>query len=103
MAEFAKRIIRDGRRPLRLDDIPDAYLRVKVLEFIRTVESCRLDTVAEEVFAFAKFGCRARNKETVLSRIWEQVDQLIESGEIEQYQVKQRSRQTHVRLGVLRG
>lgn len=103
MVEFAKRIIRDGRKPLRSDDIPDAYLRRKVLEFIRIFESCRLDTLAEEVFAFAKFGPRARNKEAVLSRIWAQVDALIESGEIDQYQVKQRSRQTHVRLGVPRG
>lgn len=99
MAEFAKRIIREGREPLRPDDIPDAYLRGKVLEFIRIFESCRLDTLAEAVFAFAKFGSRARNKEAVLSRIWAQVDELIESGEIEQYQARQRSRQTRVRFG----
>jgi len=54
---------------------------------------------AEEVFAFVKFGCRARNKEVMLSRIWAQVDELIESGEIEQYQVRQRSRQARVRIG----
>ena len=98
MAEFAKRIIRNVREPLRSVDIPDAYLRDKILEYLRIYESCRLDTVAEEVFVFAKFGCRARNKNVVLSRIWAQVDELIESGEIEQYQVNQRSRQTRVRI-----
>ena len=99
MVESAKRIMRDAREPLRSDDIPDAYLRDKILEYLRIYESCRLDTVADEVFAFAKFGCRASNRDTVLSRIWAQVDELIESGEIEQYHARQRSRQTRLRMG----
>lgn len=98
MTGSAKRLIRDAREPLRSDDIPDAYLRGKVLEYLRIYESCRLDTVAEEVFAFAKFGCRSRNREAVLSRIWIQVDELLEIGEIEQCRARQKSQQTRVRL-----
>jgi len=98
MTESAKRIIRDAREPLRSDDIPDTYLRGKILEYIGIYESCRLDTVAEEVFAFAKFGCRSSNKDIVLSRIWVQVDELLETGEIEQCGPRQRSQQMRVRV-----
>lgn len=69
-----------------MDDVPDDYLRSKMLEYIKTRhnQSCRLETLAENVFTFAKFGCRGDNKETLLARIWAIVDALIEAGEIVQ-------------------
>jgi hypothetical protein len=84
--ESAKRIKRNTRDPLRLDDVPDDYLRNKVLEYIKTRhnQSCRLEILAENVFIFAKFGCRGDKKETLLARIWAIVDALIEAGEIVQ-------------------
>jgi hypothetical protein len=94
----ATKMTRSVHKPLRPNDIPDAFLRKKILEYLSIYESCRLDTVAEEVFAFAKFGCRARNREMILSRIWAQVDELIDSGEIVQCQPRQKSWQARVRL-----
>lgn len=86
MHESAKRIKRNVRESLRLEDVPDDFLSYKVLEYIKTRnnQSCRLETLGENVFTFAKFGCRGDNKETLLARIWAVVDAVIEAGEIVQ-------------------
>lgn len=71
------------------NEIPDSLLKSKVLDYLAD-QSCNINSLAENVYRSAKYRYRGQNRETMISRIWVCIDNMISEGLLEQYETRKK-------------